>query len=336
VIDFPYSLNTTPVLLSFTTTDADIIQADTEQPENNREVLILSVENVKKKSKVHNLLLLMMPAFVGDIERNLIKAQIVADGYGLLIHWPSLPWWFLFKFSKIMKKLKKDGDFVPLIEQEHDIHKAEIKSEASKFCGAHCLYPPSLIFSNTTIFFTTIAGGRHIKQILIMFPQSITNEVYDKGMAEQRVSCRVIPNFAYKVGGREQTLTLVYWKIAVLGSTRQTRTRSAPEDLCDIFMKKLNMKKKKKKKKSSKTAKKSTKTKKKKPAKKKKKKKKDESSSSESDSSESESDSADSGSDYDSDVDVDDGSDDGSDVAGDGSVVSTGGASILIEDVVEG
>jgi hypothetical protein len=109
--------------------DASVIHVDLDQPENNREFLILSVDNVIKKALVHTLVFIAMPVFVGDLPRNLIKAEIVADGFGLLITWPSVPHWWLKAFPGILRELKKEGDGSSQIKQHHAIHKADIKSE---------------------------------------------------------------------------------------------------------------------------------------------------------------------------------------------------------------
>jgi hypothetical protein len=111
--------------------DASLIKVDLEQPENNREFLVLSVDNVLKRDLVHTLVFIAMPVFVGDLSRNIIKAEIVADGFGLLITWPSVPHWWLNAFPGILQVLKKeeDGGSDKLIKQQHAIHKANIKSE---------------------------------------------------------------------------------------------------------------------------------------------------------------------------------------------------------------
>ena len=87
-------------------TDADIIYARTDMPEKNREAFILKVANVKKKKKVHDMIIVMMPALLGDIDKN-IKAKLVENNCGLLIQWPSVSHPFMYEFSQILKGLKR-------------------------------------------------------------------------------------------------------------------------------------------------------------------------------------------------------------------------------------
>jgi septal ring factor EnvC (AmiA/AmiB activator) len=119
-----------------------------------------------------------------------------------------------------------------------------------------------------------------MKQFLLMFEQPIYNGIYDKDMGPSRVQCRLIPEFRYKFKKQKQTVTVVYWKVGLLNSQRNTRNKSVEQDLSTILEQKLNisLKKKKNKKKNAgnaETKKKSSK----------KKAKKDESSSDDSDSS---------------------------------------------------
>jgi hypothetical protein len=112
--------------------DAALIHVDLVRPENNREALILSVDNVEEEGKVHTMVLVAMPAFAGDISRNLISARIVENNYGLLIDWPSVPWWYLNQFGDFLEELKKEGDYHKLMKQEHKVFKAGVEPPERK------------------------------------------------------------------------------------------------------------------------------------------------------------------------------------------------------------
>jgi hypothetical protein len=90
------------------------------------------VANVKKHKKVHDMIMVMVPAFLGDISQGKIKAEIVENGYGLLIQWPSCPYPFLFEFKRILRNLNENRDINKLIGQEHNLHFEEILNEKCK------------------------------------------------------------------------------------------------------------------------------------------------------------------------------------------------------------
>ncbi len=95
--------------------------------------------------------------------------------------------------------------------------------------------------------FLLIPGSQHPKKILLMFQQPINNCVYDKDMGNSHVWCYLIPELHYKHQDIKATVSVVYWKVALLEASERHTCRSSVAEYLGYALKKLVVSKGKKK-----------------------------------------------------------------------------------------
>lgn len=203
---------------SFLDVDAEVRYADFSRPETHGDAIVMKCNGVNHRSQtrqnqIHDLVYILLPALAGEIEEgtSIIGAKLVEGRRGLLLTWPSSPLWFRMMDS-VKRALKNaPGAYHRLIMQEWSLQ----ASQMSK-------------------------GERAKKKLLIWFDDELTNEVYDPSLkGTDQVKARIIPHISYRGGDlrQKQTLSAVYFKLAIEKSIRSNNTEDDSQDLAQELKK---------------------------------------------------------------------------------------------------